>query len=195
MTLELLLVITRPVKMSGKVSITLARPVLGLWTVETFSKFLTLSPLPVLTLLLSLVPPCKRMSSIYHLANRLPMNFNSTLSSLPVHCCWWHWWSWCHSPKITSDWRLSVWGLSSCVTQILGDVHSPTTGLRLSQDAGSCATLTSAGPTSRQTPGRERGLKEESLMGPGNCRSEFAWCHNYNYPHYKTKIQTNLGIK
>ena len=94
-----------------------------------------------------------------------------------------------------------MWGLSSWVTQILWDVHSSTTGWRLSETEPRSrerrSTLTS-GPASHQTLPGERGPKE-SFMGPGY--SYLVWIlHDAiivitsHYTGHNTKIQTNFGI-
>ena len=94
-----------------------------------------------------------------------------------------------------------MWGLSSWITWILRDVHSSTTGWRLSETEPRSrerrSTLTS-GPASHQTLPGERGLKE-SFMGPGY--SYLVWIlHDAiivitsHYTGHNTKIQTNFGI-
>ena len=80
----------------------------------------------------------------------------------------------------------------------LGDVHSATTGSRLSQDAGSCATLTS-GPSSHQTSARKRERSKGKfyrawLLAALNLHDAIIVITLIT-AQLKTKIQTNLGIK
>ena len=94
-----------------------------------------------------------------------------------------------------------MWGLSSSVTRILRDVHSSTTGWRLSETeprSRERRTLTS-GPASTQTLPGERGEVQRKVLWA--LVSYLVWIlHDAIIvitPHYtghNTKIQTNFGI-